>query len=669
MTPSLLTAGIVFSAAAHAVAVLLLALDHLSGRRVPGGPAAALTLAGGALGALLIVDGLTPVLVAGVIVTGSCAWGLRAHRDFRPAGALLCATYFGLAGFGLAWSATFVMVIEVSAITRCLLLAAGGFGLVLLPSVVVQNLESWEVLARRTWRRPNARREASPGFTPRIEIQVPTHNEPPELVCETLDRLAQLDYDNFNVLVIDNNTEDPAIWEPLEVRCRALGDRFRFIHREGLTGAKAGALNFLLAEHSDRHAELIAVVDADYHVEPDWLEAVVGHFEDPEVGFVQTPHAYRNWQHSLYQRMCAWEYAFFFHTTMRSLNEHRAALTVGTMCVIRREALENAGGWAEWCLTEDSELAIRIHALGYSSVYMTEVFGRGLIPETFEGYKKQRFRWTFGPIQELKHHARLFLPQPWGRPSKLDARQRLHHGNHGLDRAGVGLGLLAMPLLAATLISMLVHGEVVRVPVALWIASSVLLAATLLTRFLTYRVAVGASLKDTVGGLLATAALSHVITVASARAVSGGTAEWRRTDKFRATGSGLRAILEASTETVLAGIFFALALAAIVVSDGGMVTMIGIGFAMTAMSYLAAPALAVIADRDIKRARRHEEALAAATEALIDSTPSAPAWIATISEPVSVRSDGARRHAGAPLEPKRARRPVHRRAHTPTPTP
>ncbi len=82
------------------------------------------------------------------------------------------------------------------------------------------------------------------------------------------------------------------------------------------------------------------------------------------MGFVQTPHAYRDWHHSRYQRMCAWEYAFFFRTTMRSLNERGAALTVGTMCVIRRRALEDAGGCAEWCLTEDSELASRIHALG-----------------------------------------------------------------------------------------------------------------------------------------------------------------------------------------------------------------------------------------------------------------------------------------------------------------
>jgi cellulose synthase/poly-beta-1,6-N-acetylglucosamine synthase-like glycosyltransferase len=114
-----------------------------------------------------------------------------------------------------------------------------------------------------------------------IEIQVPAHNEPPEVLCETLNHLAQLDYQNFSVLVIDNNTEDPAVWMPVERHCQELGDRFCFVRQEGLQGAKAGALNYVLAEHSDRDAELIAVVDADYHVEPDWLSAVIGHFEDP----------------------------------------------------------------------------------------------------------------------------------------------------------------------------------------------------------------------------------------------------------------------------------------------------------------------------------------------------------------------------------------------------
>ncbi|BAS11721.1 xyloglucan glycosyltransferase 4 [Arthrobacter sp. Hiyo8] len=167
------------------------------------------------------------------------------------------------------------------------------------------------------------------------------------------------------------------------------------------------------AGHTDPEAELIGVVDADYQVRPDWLRKTVGHFTEPRTGFVQAPHAYRDHAGSRFRRWANWEYAVFFTTGMAALNEHNAGLTVGTMSLIRRAALEEAGGWAEWCLTEDSELAIRIHALGYDSVYLNEPFGWGLIPETFTAYRKQRFRWTYGPVQEMRRHWRMFVRPGW----------------------------------------------------------------------------------------------------------------------------------------------------------------------------------------------------------------------------------------------------------------
>lgn len=76
---------------------------------------------------------------------------------------------------------------------------------------------------------------------------------------------------------------------------------------------------------------MISLVDSDYQARPDFLAALVGFFDDPQIGFVQTPHDYRGWQHSLYQRMCYWEYRVFFSTMMVSWNERNAAITVGTM--------------------------------------------------------------------------------------------------------------------------------------------------------------------------------------------------------------------------------------------------------------------------------------------------------------------------------------------------
>jgi len=445
----------------------------------------------------------------------------------------------------------FLAQLKVSPVTSWLLWATSGLSAVTLPSSVIQAREGWELLLRRRWRRagqPPSRRFR--GYPPRVSVHVPCHAEPPHIVIDTLNRLARLDYPDFEVLVIDNNTTDPQLWRPVAAHCARLGPRFRFFHVEGITGAKAGALNWVLPRTCPR-AELIAVVDADYQVRPDWLRATVGYFADPGIGFVQCPHAYRDYGASVLGRWANWEYRVFFATSMVSLDEHRAGITVGTMSLIRRAALLRAGGWAEWCLTEDSELAIRIHAVGYQSVYLTRPYGWGLIPETFDGYRKQRFRWTYGPVQEFRRHWRLFLPRPLAAPSALTPAQKLHHANHGLDVMCIGLRALCLPLGAAAAASMAIHHERVMMPVQLWAAATCVLAASLLMRWLVYMHVVRATPRQALGGILAFAALTHVITMASLRALAGRPARWQRTSKFRQRSSGVRALAGARSETVI----------------------------------------------------------------------------------------------------------------------
>ena len=79
-----------------------------------------------------------------------------------------------------------------------------------------------------------------------ISVHVATHNELPEVVIQTLSGLSKLDFDSFDFIVIDNNTQHPDVWMPVEAACRRLGERFRFYHEQGMVGAKTGALNFAL---------------------------------------------------------------------------------------------------------------------------------------------------------------------------------------------------------------------------------------------------------------------------------------------------------------------------------------------------------------------------------------------------------------------------------------
>ena len=585
-------------AAAHLSAVLGLVVHP--GARLPA--VGAVILVGASTGVLLafqILPGqsLVAAVAAGsflALAAGTYSWMRPALRSF---GAALWVTWLAFGVTASVWSLLFLATLDLSLPTRVLLWAAVAVAMITLPSALLTAREGWEALLRRAWARPREPLLQPPTRLPRVSLHVPTHAEPPSVVIATLDRLAALDHPDFEVLVIDNNTSDESLWRPVQQHCEVLGPRFRFLHVEGLTGAKAGALNWALP-HSDPTAELIGVVDADYQVEPSWLRETVGYYEDPDLGFVQAPHAYRDYAHSTFGRWANAEYSVFFTTGMVALNEHNAGLTVGTMSLLRREALETAGGWAEWCLTEDSELAIRIHAAGYDSVYLTEPYGRGLIPETFSAYRKQRFRWTYGPVQELQHHWRLFLPR-WlgGTPSGLTAGQRLHHANHGIDVLCIGLRLLALLLGVLAGASMLLHGERVPLPVELWAASTALLLSSLTIRALVYCRIVGATVREALGGTVAFASLALVISIASLRATLGRPAAWQRTEKFQTQRSGgLGALRQAALETALAVVSLAAAVAMIIGSSGGVITMLAIGLIGQALTYATSPLLALTAN-------------------------------------------------------------------------
>jgi cellulose synthase/poly-beta-1,6-N-acetylglucosamine synthase-like glycosyltransferase len=286
---------------------------------------------------------------------------------------------------------------------------------------------------------------------PFVSFHVPICSEPPDVVTKTLMALRDLDYDAFEVLVVDNNTKDEQLWRPVEQLCRELGPRFRFFHLPVWPGFKAGALNFAL-RNTASHASLIGVIDADYESAPNYLIDIVGHFVDPGVAFVQTPQDYRNWSLGRFSRTCHWEYWQVFAVSMVLRNRRNAILMHGTMSLVRKEMLERAGAWAEWCLTEDSELGLRILAQGHSGVYVSQTYGRGLIPFTYRDYKAQRRRWVIGGVQQLKRHLRLFLPSvvPGAvAASRLTVGQKLHYLQGWLPWFRDGVVVAAAPFALA----------------------------------------------------------------------------------------------------------------------------------------------------------------------------------------------------------------------------
>jgi exo-beta-1,3-glucanase (GH17 family)/cellulose synthase/poly-beta-1,6-N-acetylglucosamine synthase-like glycosyltransferase len=244
---------------------------------------------------------------------------------------------------------------------------------------------------------------------PKVSIHIPAYFEPVEMLKATLDAVARLDYPNFECVVIINNTPDPAFWQPIQDHCRALGERFKFINAEKVQGFKAGALRIAM-ERTAADAEIIGIIDADYVVGSDWLKDLVPVFADPRVGLVQAPQDHRDGDRSLMHYIMNGEYAGFFDIGMVQRNEENAIIVHGTMCLIRRAAMDMAGGWAGDTICEDTDLGLNIIEHGWLTHYTNYRYGHGLLPDTYEAFKKQRHRWAYGGFQIVKKHWRRFLP-------------------------------------------------------------------------------------------------------------------------------------------------------------------------------------------------------------------------------------------------------------------
>ena len=244
---------------------------------------------------------------------------------------------------------------------------------------------------------------------PKVSIHIPAYFEPPEMLKQTLDAVAALDYPNFECVVIINNTPDPAFTMPIQDHCRMLGERFKFINAEKVEGFKAGALRIAMARTAV-DAEIIGIIDADYVVTPDWLRDLMPAFDDPNVGLVQAPQDHRDGDRSIMHYIMNGEYAGFFDIGMVQRNEANAIVVHGTMCLIRRAAMDMVGGWAGDTICEDTDLGLAIIEHGWQTHYTHKRYGFGLLPDTYEAFKKQRHRWAYGGFQIVKKHWRRFLP-------------------------------------------------------------------------------------------------------------------------------------------------------------------------------------------------------------------------------------------------------------------
>ena len=293
---------------------------------------------------------------------------------------------------------------------------AWAIGIMLMIPLTVMTLVKVEEVAAVTLGRGPRRliqivrdQQNESGHTPKVSLHIAAYKESPEMLIQTLNSVAGLNYPNFEVLVIINNTPEEHYWKPIEAHCEALGERFKFLNFQKVSGFKAGALNMALP-YMAKDAEIIATLDADYVVEPNWLADLVPLFADEKLAIVQAPQDHRDGESSTFKSFLNSEYSGFFDIGMVQRNEDDAIVAHGTMLLMRRSAFEEVGGWQTDTITEDTELGLRLFEAGYSAQYTNRRYGYGLLPDNYRAFKTQRNRWAYGATQIIRKHWREMLP-------------------------------------------------------------------------------------------------------------------------------------------------------------------------------------------------------------------------------------------------------------------
>ena len=238
---------------------------------------------------------------------------------------------------------------------------------------------------------------------PYVTLQLPLYNEA-TVADRLLEHVAAIEWprSRFEIQVLDDSTDETRalVREKVEA-LREKGLDVVYIHRVDRTGYKAGALdNGLRIAKGD----LVAIFDADFLPQPDFLRAVVPHFiQDPQVGMVQARWGHINREHSLLTRTQA------LMLDGHHLVENRARSAAGwlfnfsgTGGIWRKAAIASAGGWQHDTLTEDLDLSYRAQLAGWRFVYRENVVTPAELPEDISAFRAQQFRWAKGTVQTAR---------------------------------------------------------------------------------------------------------------------------------------------------------------------------------------------------------------------------------------------------------------------------
>ena len=342
-------------------------------------------------------------------------------------------------------------------------------------SLLLLTAEAWLLLSGLlplwlAWRRFPDRRSTidqlkkqwqSSDWRPMVDILVPTYGEPLEVLERSLIACCHQNYPNHCVWVLDDSGRD-------EVRELALRHGCHYRHRPTRIHAKAGNLNDGLQHCS---GELMAVFDADFIPQRDFLKCCIGFLQDPSVGLLQTPQTFINADPVMrnlgMERWLLPDEESFYRWIEPVRDGWGAVVCAGTAFLARRSAIDSVGGFKEQAISEDFVTGLRLRRKGWKLLYLQQKLSAGLAAETMADFVRQRQRWANGTLQSLR-----LSDGPLG-PGELRFGERMAylegvvHWFNNMPR----LVLMLMPLsygLLGTVPILISSSEALRLLLPLW---------------------------------------------------------------------------------------------------------------------------------------------------------------------------------------------------------
>lgn len=272
---------------------------------------------------------------------------------------------------------------------------------------------------------PNISLEPVAKDLPKVTVQLPIYNEM-YVVERLIDAVSKFRYPSHKIEIqlLDDSTDETSLI--IRRKLKEFPDvNFKYIHRIDRKGFKAGALRegMEVAE-----GEFIAIFDADFVPDPDFLMKTIGHFQDEKVGMVQTRWTHLNEEYSVFTRLQAFALDAHFMVEQMGRNEQHAFINFnGTGGVWRKSCILDAGNWHDDTLTEDLDLSYRAQQKGWKFIYRPDIKSPAELPPVMSAIKSQQFRWTKGGAECAVKHLGDVLSK------KLPFKTKLHATAHLLN--------------------------------------------------------------------------------------------------------------------------------------------------------------------------------------------------------------------------------------------